>query len=170
MKYALVAAIAVLFLASSCGLNNTASTSLTDTASAPSTTEIGKGLYVTMRICDTIRTGQPLELLFMVKNTTDTTIRFLKWDTPFEPLVSKYLDIVDAKGHQMDYRGAMAKKMMPPPAESYITVPPGDSLSAVVNLLDAYAITEPSQYTLVYVGGNMSGLVARDSVTFVYGP
>ncbi len=121
-----------------------------------------------MQIRDTVTIGNPLELKFTVANNTDTIQQFLKWDTPFEPLVSKYLDVKDADGTQVNYRGAMAKRAMPPSADSYIKLNPGDSLVAKINLLDGYAITRASKYTIIYVGSNMSGITVRDSVSFVY--
>ncbi len=171
MKNYVLSALSVIVLASSCGINNTASTSLSDSVAAgQSSLPADKALYAMMQIRDTVRAGEPLELQFTVRNDADTTAKFLKWDTPYEALVSKYLDIRDENGNQVDYIGAMAKRMMPPPADSYIAVEPGDSLRVAVDLLKGYAVSRPSRYTVVYVGGNMSGLVVKDSVSFVYKP
>jgi len=95
-------------------------------------------------------------------------LQFCKWHTPFEPLMSKYLDVTDENGTEVDYKGAMAKRMMPPPASSYIEVKSGDSLAVTVDVLKAYAITKPAKYTIKYSGQNMSGLVVKDSVVFNY--
>lgn len=153
---------------SSCGINNNASTSVSDSLSMEdSIPQSGRGLYGLMKIRDTIKAGEPVDLVFTVRNEADSAAKFLKWDTPYEPLLSKYLDIRDENGAYVDYHGAMAKRMMPPPADNYIEVKPGDSLQISVDLLQGYGITKPSKYTIVYVGGNISGLVVKDSVSFV---
>ncbi|PWS29544.1 protease [Pedobacter yonginense] len=112
--------------------------------------------------------GEPLVMRFVVYNNTDSTKSFCIWHTPFEPLMSKYLDITNEKGEEVAYKGAMAKRMMPPPADSYTNVKPGDSLVANADLLKGYDLKTGSSYKLTYNGSNMSGLVSKDTVTFVY--
>ena len=57
---------------------------------------------------------------------------------------------------------------MPPPESSYITVSAKDSTVVTLNLLKAYAVTKPGKYTINYIGGNISGLTVKDSLTFEY--
>ena len=162
---------ASLFALSSCGINNTSSTATSAADSsfqADQETKVEKGVQGVMQIRDTITIGDLVELKFTVVNNADTIQQFLKWATPFEPLVSKYLDVKDEDGTQVNYRGAMAKRAMPPSADSYIRINPHDSLVANINLLEGYAITRASKYTITYVGSNMSGITVRDSVSFVY--
>lgn len=52
--------------------------------------------------------------------------------------MSSYLSITNEKGEEAPYKGAMAKRIMPPPASSYTNVNPGDSLVANADLLKAY--------------------------------
>jgi hypothetical protein len=171
MKTYEITLLAALLALSSCGINNKNSNDAVNNdstiAAARDSTEMG-GLYGIMQIRDTIKPGDPVELKFTVLNRADITQRFCKWHTPFEPLMSKYLDIKDENGLEVDYRGPMAKRIMPPPADSYIKADPGDSLSTAVDLLKAYAISKPSRYTITYVGQNISGLIVKDSVSFVY--
>lgn len=106
--------------------------------------------------------GQPVSadsvmLSFVIHNYSDTVQRFCKWNTPFEPLLGKYLSVVDEAGTEAEYRGAMARRVMPPPAESYIEVNPHDSVSASFNLAKGYAI-EPGSYTIKYIASGLSGL------------
>lgn len=109
-----------------------------------------------------------LTLKFTVFNRTDRVQQFCKWHTPFEPLMSKYLNVIDEHGEEMPYHGAMAKRIMPPPADSYIKVKSKDILSVDVDLLKAFEIKKTGKYTITYVGENMSGLVVKDSVSFLY--
>lgn len=127
-----------------------------------------KGLFAKMQMNDTIKTGEMVALKFTVYNEADSTRQFCKWHTPFEPLISKYLDVKDENGEEVNYKGAMAKRMMPPPASSYMKLNAKDSVAVTVNLLNGYAITKPAKYTVVYVGQNMSGLIVKDSISFVY--
>ncbi|MFA4871014.1 MAG: protease [Pedobacter sp.] len=163
---------AVVLALSSCGINNNSaqnSTNLADssaTAALDSTAE--KGLLAKMSMKDTIKAGELAELKFTVYNNADTTQHFCKWHTPFEPFISKYLDITSESGEEVDYKGAMAKRIMPPPADSYLPVNSKDSISITVDLLKGYSITKPSKYTIKYVGQNMSGLIVQDSISFIY--
>lgn len=162
---------ATLLALSACSVNHVKNTSAgSDSAKNQSNaTAASTGLLAKMQIKPTIKIGDAVELKFTVYNDADTSRQFCKWHTPFEPLMSKYLDVKDASGQEMLYKGAMAKRIMPPPASSYIKVNRKDSLSATVDLLKAYDITKPSKYTIIYVGQNMSGLSVKDSVEFVYG-
>lgn len=127
-----------------------------------------KGLYATLYVKDTIKIGDPVELKFTVYNNADTAMKFCKWHTPFEPLLSKYLDVKDENGLEADYKGAMAKRIMPPPASSYTTVNAKDSISINMDVLKGYNINKPGKYTLIYNSQAVSGLAVKDSVSFVY--
>ncbi|MDP9076395.1 MAG: protease, partial [Bacteroidota bacterium] len=94
--------------------------------------------------------------------------KFLKWQTPFEPLMSKYLDIKNERGEEVAYKGPMAKRMMPPPAAAYQSLNPKDSLAVKVDVLKGYALTQTGKYTVTYTSENVSGLKVRQSVTFIY--
>jgi len=169
MKNYQILAVALLAL-SSCGVrsgNQTAdqadsAKSLTDTAVTQKT------LVAEMTMKDTIKAGDSVLLKFAVKNNKADTARFCKWHTPFEPLMSKYLDITDDKGNEVNYKGVMAKRIMPPPADSYITLKANDSLSVNADLLKAYAIDKPAKYTVTYNSTGISGLTVKKSVSFVY--
>jgi hypothetical protein len=82
--------------------------------------------------------------------------------------MSKYLDIRNDQGGEVSYRGIMAKRIMPPPAGSYIEIKPGDSLSTLVNVSKQYPLERVGKYTLRYNAQDISGVVATDSVSFIY--
>lgn len=131
--------------------------------------------YVNAAVKDTVLTTRlagpqvvgvngPIELTFTVYNQTDSVKTFCKWHTPFEPLLSKYLDITSSKGEEVSYMGPMAKRVMPPPADSYISVKPGDSISAKVDLREAYQLSAPGDYRIHYNSEGVSGLKVTDSL------
>jgi len=141
----------------------------TDSVSAPAGDQsMPKALFATMKIQNNIKMGDSVKLKFTVYNPTDSTQQFCKWHTPFEPLMSKYLDVKAENGEEAAYKGPMAKRIMPPPADSYIKVKAGDSLSVNVDVLKAYALKDPAKYSITYNSEAMSGLVVKDSVVFVY--
>lgn len=156
---------AVMLILSSCGMTSDGTKKTPETAAMDNNSE--KDFYAKISVEDTIKVGQPVELKFTVYNNGDTAQKFCKWHTPFEPFISKYLDIKSEISNEVNYKGAMAKRVMPPPADSYITVASNDSISTSVDLLEGYEITGPARYTITYVGQNMSGLIVKDSVSFV---
>jgi hypothetical protein len=98
-----------------------------------------------------------VQLSFTVVNHADTVQRFCKWETPFEPFLGKYMEVIDDQGNEALFTGPMARRVMPPPAESYIQVQPHDSVSTVYNLAKNYTM-KPGNYTVKYTGGGVSGL------------
>ncbi|MCR8557357.1 protease [Mucilaginibacter sp. BJC16-A38] len=127
-----------------------------------------KELSGVMRIQGAIKTGDSVLLNFTVYNHTDGVKKFLKWQTPFEPLLSKYLDIKNEQGEEVLYKGPMVKRMMPPPPSAYITLNPQDSLAVKVDILKGYALTKPGKYTVEYTSENISGLTVKQQVSFIY--
>jgi hypothetical protein len=102
-------------------------------------------------------TKDSISLAFTVINNADTAQRFCKWETPFEPRIGKYFEITDDKGNEAPFRGAVARRKMPPPPESYISVPAHDSVRTLFNLADKYTF-KTGQYLVKYSGGGVSGL------------
>ena len=134
--------------------------------SAPKEDTASAGLAATLRVPPVAEGRDSLMVTFTVTNNGKEPLRFCKWHTPFEPLMSKYLDVANERGEEADYRGAMAKRIMPPPADSYVTVNPADSLTTSFDLLKGYAVTKPGTYTIRYSGGEISGLKESNTVTF----
>jgi hypothetical protein len=119
-----------------------------------------------MAIPEPVKAGNPITLKFTVRNPSSKELKFCKWHTPFEGFIAAFLDITDANGTAAQYKGAMAKRIMPPPEESYIKVPAGDSVSVEIDLLKGYNITTPGKYKVVYQAGGMSGLEKVNEVVF----
>jgi hypothetical protein len=93
------------------------------------------------------------------------TTRFVKWENPFEPRLGKYFEIIDAKGNEAVFKGAMARRVMPPPANAYIIVKSHDKISTRINLADNYDLNS-RHYKLRYVGSGISGLQTNKTVKF----
>ncbi len=106
-------------------------------------------------------------LSFTVINPTGKPQRFCKWETPFEPRLGKYFDIEDNKGSKAAFKGAMARRVMPPPPEAYIEVSAHDSVRTVINLANHYTFVA-DKYTLKYTGGGVSGLNAGNTIRITF--
>lgn len=98
-----------------------------------------------------------VQLSFTVINHADTVQHFCKWETPFEPFLGKYMEVLDEEGNEALFTGPMARRIMPPPIDSFIHVQPHDSVSTIYNLAKNYTI-KPGKYTVKYTGGGVSGL------------
>lgn len=114
-------------------------------------------------------TPDAVQLTFTVVNHADSVQRFVKWETPFEPRIGKYLEVTDEKGQEAEFRGAMARRVMPPPAEAYLEVPPHDSLSTSFNLATNYVLSSGT-YTIKYIGGGVSGLDTAKAIRITVAP
>lgn len=125
------------------------------------------GLTAILSVKEPVSVGQAITLTFTVKNPADSAQQFCKWHTPFEPFISKYLDITDNDGKEVLYPGAMAKRIMPPPSDAYITVPAGDSVTTTVDLAKGYALKDAAIYHIKYNGQDMSGIKTANEVSFV---
>lgn len=161
----LLLSTATFFLFSCSVSNKTVESSNTGMDSIP-TVNKEKTLMAKIELPNTTEATSPINLKFTVYNHSDSTLSFCKWHTPFEPLMSKYLDVTDESGKEVDYKGPMAKRIMPPPADSYIAVKAGDSISVSTDLKKAYTIDKPGKYTVKYNSTGISGIVIKDSVSF----
>ncbi|MRG44129.1 protease [Chitinophaga sp. SYP-B3965] len=130
------------------------------------TTTTTNELVTEMSLPETVKTGSPILLKFTVRNPSAQELKFCKWHTPFEGFMGMFLDITDASGTNAQYKGIMAKRIMPPPEEAYIKVLAGDSVSVEIDLLKGYNITAPGKYKVVYQAGGMSGLVKVNEPVF----
>ena len=140
-----------------------------DSAPTPPRPQAGSGkLRTRLGIAGKGLTSDSVLVSFTVINPTDSALRFCRWETPFEPKLGKYLEVVSEQGTQAAFKGAMARRVMPPPDESYITVAAHDSVRTVINLPDNYSIST-GQYTIRYTGGGVSGLEAGNEIRIKVG-
>lgn len=127
-----------------------------------------QGLTGIMSIPDTILKSEPVLMTFTIYNKSDSALRFCKWHTPFEPFMSKYLEVTMESGEALAYQGPLAKRVVPPPPDSYIEVKARDSITVTVDLKNAYSFSLPGKYFITYSGQNISGIVAVAPESFIY--
>ncbi len=92
--------------------------------------------------------SEPVEFRFTLVNTTGQPLTILTWGTPLEGFNENMFEVV-RDGRRVLYLGRVVKRG-PPQPEEYKTIPPGDSLSTVVDLARAYAITRATEYTCTF--------------------
>ncbi|GAA4790628.1 hypothetical protein GCM10023231_18160 [Olivibacter ginsenosidimutans] len=125
---------------------------------SPVSTTADTSLVAVLRIDSIASLSDSLFMVFKVYNPSPDTLRFTQYHTPFEGFLNNFLTVTDEQGQEIPYRGAMAKRVMPPPEETYCTVAPSASDSIRFSLLKGYAITKPGLYTIEYNAGNVSGM------------
>jgi len=97
------------------------------------------------------RTGAAVNLRFSLKNMSDSTLYVLTWYTPLEGLYGDIFRITRDGGERIPYRGIMAKRGNPT-VEDYIAVEPGKAVSAVVDLAEAYDLSQTGDYRVEFSG------------------
>ncbi|HKG05393.1 MAG TPA: hypothetical protein VKB19_02990 [Pedobacter sp.] len=172
MKYITPFLFAGILLLTSCGTGKERKDSTrigADTVATSAEVLDNKGqLTARMVMSPVIRSQDSLRLHFMVYNPSTSSQRFCKWHTPFEPPMSKYLDIKDEQGTEAEYHGIMAKRVMPPPPDSFLELKSRDSLSVTVDISKIYILGKSGRYTVRYNAEGISGLSVKDSISFVY--
>jgi peptidyl-Lys metalloendopeptidase len=105
-------------------------------------------------------------ITFTLTNRGDQPVSVLKWHTPLEGIQNDIFDIVH-EGKPVPYVGRLVKRGQPT-AEDFVTLGPGETASAVVDLGEAYAFPEPGRYEVRYdpplTGVDRSDRLAADAV------
>jgi len=106
--------------------------------------------------------GGPATVRLTVRNPTDRPRTFCDYHTPFEGIRNHIFEVRDAAGAEIDYRGIMAKRA-PPDDDDFITLAPGETRSAEVDLADAYELP-PGRYAVRFIGSDICGLPSSGTV------
>jgi peptidyl-Lys metalloendopeptidase len=83
-----------------------------------------------------------------MRNTTAAPITFLAWRTPFRGILENFLQVARGSQH-IPYVGPLAKRGAPGPSD-FITLQPGESRTATLDLGAYYAIFESGPYSVAY--------------------
>jgi len=97
-------------------------------------------------------------------NTSSETVRFLKWDTAMEGRVNADFLSVSHNGAELAYTGRVYKRASPSAAD-YVTLAPGQKVTAHVNLLTGYGLDLAGDYQIsLRAGASLRLKVASVSV------
>lgn len=92
------------------------------------------------------RAGEALNVRFTLTNKTAAPLTVLKWGTPLEGIEADIF-LVAREGKPVPFIGRTVKRAARRPGD-YVTIPAGQSLSAVVDLSKAYAIYEAGAHNV----------------------
>ncbi|HYO59200.1 protease [Archangium sp.] len=111
---------------------------------------MAKTLDCTLSVPPSVRAGEPVELRFQLTNRTAQPLYVLTWRTPLEGLLGNDF-LVTRDGAEILYQGRMVKRGNPR-AEDYVTLTPGASVDAKVELSLAYEMKQPGRYRIEFRG------------------
>src|SRR5690606_20749911 len=103
--------------------------SIRNTTNHSDKTQNDSTLYASLAGEENYTLRDAIMIKFTVTNPTDDTLKFTQYHTPFEGMMSKFLTVKDSAGNEINYIGAMTRRVMPPPADTYHTVAPGATKS-----------------------------------------
>jgi peptidyl-Lys metalloendopeptidase len=122
----------------------------------------GESLNVQLRPAENkaaFKGAEPISIEFVLSNPSSQPVQVLKWRTPFDAGgVTENIFAVsgtrtgpssDGGGGQVGYIGPVIKRG-PPQADDFITLAPGQSRTATVNLAQYYAIYQQGDYSVAY--------------------
>jgi hypothetical protein len=102
----------------------------------------------TLRVQETYVVGEPVRLGFSLQSRAREPLYVLAWYTPLEGLAGDILRVT-REGEAIPYRGIMAKRGNPLP-EEYVTLAPGATASAEVDLAESYDLSKPGRYQVAF--------------------
>jgi hypothetical protein len=111
-------------------------------------------LVASLELPETLPANKPVTLKFTLQNRSTETLYFLKWYTPLEGILGKIFR-VKRDGQLVPYEGILAMRAAPSP-EDYIHLEPGESVSAEVDLANAYDFSQPGRYTVEFLSPKIS--------------
>jgi len=127
-----------------------------------STPEIrGYKLEATLKIREEIAHGEAVSMQFSLFNRSDEELLVLKWYTPLEGMTGDILR-VERDGKPVPYQGILAKRGVPQPSE-YVSIEPGGSVSAEVDLTTDYDFSVPGNYTIEFLSPSVSQVVSKEA-------
>ena len=109
------------------------------------------GISCKIEIPAQIRRGDSCPLTFTLENGGTYQAHILTWSTPLEGILGRIFRVT-RDGIECQYRGPLVKRGAPT-AEDYVTLQPGESISATVDLKLAYALNETGIYEIAYISG-----------------
>jgi heat shock protein HslJ len=111
-------------------------------------------LMATIEAQESLPSGAVVRVKFSLTNTSSHGFFILKWFTPLEGIAGDIFQ-VRRDGEELPYRGKLVKRGAPV-AEDYVWIGAGASVSAEVDLAEAYDFSQAGQYTLQFRSPRLS--------------
>ena len=98
-----------------------------------------------------IPAGEPVNIIFSLKNQTDRPLYAFKWYTPLEGLRGDIFRVEKEDGSEILYRGLIVRRPRPRAAD-YMEVKPGETVTAVVDISHAYNMSGGGCFSVRFKG------------------
>jgi hypothetical protein len=118
------------------------------------------GLSAALQIPSRLPHGKAVELTFTLTNTTQAGLYVLRWYTPLEGFGGEIFR-VERDGQRLPYQGPLAMRGDPTP-DAYVFLAAGASVSATVDLAEAYDFSQAGQYTIQFLSPRISHLARTE--------
>lgn len=123
----------------------------------PAQAELPAGISVSMKALKAkYLAADSLMLNISYTNVSATPIRFLPRNTALEGEINENFLVVYYDGQRLPYIGRHAKRL-PPTEDEFITIAPGSSVAATVDVGFAYPMYEKGGYQVSYDAGELAG-------------
>jgi hypothetical protein len=124
-------------------------------------------LNVTIASVTTLpQVGAALELSFAVTNPHKKSQKFCRYMTPIEGFYGDILVVTDVAGHRVAYAGIKKKRGAPQPSDD-IHLGEGETKSATFDLMEAYPIVAPGNYTVQFKGSKYMNKLPDSNVLLI---
>jgi hypothetical protein len=101
-----------------------------------------------LQVTEAAPDGSSVTLSFTLANRSETEMVVLKWYTPLEGIFGEIFDVY-RDGQPLPYEGPLVSRAVPT-ADDYVRLGPGESATALVDLADAYEISQTGRYTVSF--------------------
>ncbi|MDO6433099.1 M35 family metallopeptidase [Flavitalea sp. BT771] len=101
----------------------------------------------------TYKKDEAASLIFELTNHSKEPVHILKWNTPLEGMKTDCL-AVQHNGKRIAYDGKLIKRGKPGP-EDFISLDPGESASAKIDVGESYDISKPGRVKVAYKAEKM---------------
>ena len=102
--------------------------------------------------------GESVPIKFSLENLSDRPLRILKWYTPMEGIAGDIFHVA-LDGHQVEYIGRMVRRGQPLESD-YLLLGPYQTVTATVDLAEAYDLSRPGAYSVDFTGTIHDAVVA----------
>lgn len=126
-----------------------------------STSATHTGLSAKLEIPDRLTIGEKINLKFTLKNEADMPLYVLNWYTPLEGIGGEIFRVT-YNGQPIPYKGILAYRA-PPTKEVYVLLSPGESASAVVDLLPSYDFDQAGVYSIEFRSPRISHIALSEA-------
>jgi|GEM_PF-1292404 len=118
-------------------------------------------LEAILALPETVPTQEPVLLTFTLLNHARYPLYVLEWYTPLEGIAGEIFRVT-RDGQVLPYEGILAMRGDPGP-ENYVLLPPGGSVTATVDLVHSYALTEPGTYAVTFLSPRISDVARSEA-------